>query len=500
MNVLAVVISGILFGLAFPPLSLRPLAWVAFVPALVAVRRARPRAAAGLGGLFAVTCTCTTVDWLPRTVARYYDQPWVVGLALFAGVILLMVVPPWVFFVVAYRALAARVTRGLAPLAAAAWVAGEFGRANLWTGNPWVLFGYSQVDSVRLAQIATVTGIYGVSFMLVWVNVALAEALIAGHRRRALTSLGLALVVLGALWCYGRTRLAALAADDSGRPMTVALVQTDVDLGTRWQPGLEVESLNAHLRLTNDLLRRSRPSLVVWPELAMTFFVEREPRYRAALANVVAPSGVEVLTGGLHLLGTADDPHYLDSVFVLSPRGEILDRYDKEQLLPFTEYFPFPQLDFLRRRFARARVLTPGTSTHPLPTFAGPAGVVICNEALFSDFTRARVRAGATWLAVLTNDSWLADAKYSGIASDMARERAIETRRWLVRASTWGPSMVVDPAGRVLTTTPLGTAAVTRGDVRPRSDLTPYVRFGDVFALLCLVAVGVALARRRSRA
>lgn len=504
LRAFAVVASGLLFGLAFPPVAFRPIAWTAFVPALVALRRARPAAAIGLAALFAAACTAATVDWLPRTVARYYEQPWVVGLGLFVGITLVMVVPPWIAFASVYRALAARTARGFAPLAAAAWVAAEFGRANLWTGNPWVLFGYTQIDAVHLAQVADLTGVYGLSFVVAWVNIAVAELWLARaepkRRRIAMGSLACALGVVAGMWCYGRIWLAALAGDaNAGTAVEVAVVQDNLDLGPRWRPGMELQTLEAYLHLTHDVLQDGRPRLVVWPELAMTFFVEHEPYYRAALAVELAPAGTEVLTGGLHLLGSKDEPRYLNSAFVLSPRGEILGRYDKEQLVPFMEYFPFPRLDFMRRRFARARVLTPGAPVPPLPTPAGPVGVTICNEALFPGFTRAHVRAGAVWLAVLTNDSWLRDAKFSGIAFDMARMRAIETRRWLVRASTWGPSAVVDAAGRVLMATALGTTAVTQAAVRPRRDLTPYVRFGDAFAVLCVVAVGLTLVVRRSR-
>ncbi len=116
---------------------------------------------------------------------------------------------------------------------------------------------------------------------------------------------------------------------------------------------------------------------------------------------------------------------------------------------------------------------------------------------MFPDFFRAHVRAGATWLAVLTNDSWLGDAKFSGIAFDMARMRAVETHRSLVRASTWGPSAFVDAGGRVVAETPLGTRAVLHGTVRPRAGMTAYVRFGDAFAVLCLATVVAALLRSK---
>ena len=133
----------------------------------------------------------------------------------------------------------------------------------------------------------------------------------------------------------------------------------------------------------------------------------------------------------------------------------------------------------------------------PDTVHAGPAGVLICNEALFPQRAREAVQDGATWLATLTNDTWIGSRQFATMAADMAIVRAVETRRWLVRASTSGPSMIVDPAGRVMAQTTIGVPAFTHAAIAMRTERTLYVRYGDVFVAACALAAITLLVRAR---
>jgi apolipoprotein N-acyltransferase len=498
VDALVVVLTGWLHGLCFPPTRLHALAWVVLVPALVIFRRASLGRAVALAALLALAGAVATVDWLPRTVATYYGRPVAVGIALFLGVTLVFVVPSLAAFAACYQRLG-RLPGALLPLlAAAAWVTCEFGRARVFTGNPWVLIGYSQVGVPWVMQLADVASVYGIGFVVVAVDVALAEAWIAwraGRPRDGAGGVAVACIVLVVTLAYGAWRLARPDAETTPA-VPVAVAQANLDLGTQWRRELYGQNLDAYLRLTSDALR-ARPRLVVWPENAMTFFLEDEPLYQASIARVLAPGGMELLAGGPQQSDPAH-PTYHNSAFVLGPDGAPRARYDKQHLLPFAEYFPFPTLDFLARSFGRVREFTPGRDAAPLPTVAGPAGVLICNEALFPEIARERVRNGAAWLANLTNDTWVGDRKYAEIAFDMATLRAVEQHRWLVRASTAGPSAIVDPNGRVTAATPLFTKATTAGAIVPQTGLTPYARLGDAFPIACVVTTLAALLVRRT--
>ncbi len=503
VRVLAVLVSAVLWTRAFPPHDWWPLAWIGIAPFLVAVRAA-PGAlrAAGLAWLWCTAFAWCVGAWLPRGVMQYFGQPAAVGGAFFLGTATLTAGLHYMGFALVYRALARRWTAALPLLAAAAFVAAEAARVRGPGGDPWGLVGYSQLGCTALLQIAAITGVYGASFVVVAVNAAIAELWLARRTRRvtapalrgagAVAALALAVLLAGAL----RLRQSAGAGVAPG-PGSIAVVQGDVDVGAQWSPADYGRNLAQYLRLTSGALDTAPASLVIWPESAMTFFLDEEPAYRRTLAGVLGPHGAQLLAGAPR---AADARHatFANSAFLLAPDGTITARYDKERLLPFAEYFPL-SLDLLRRRFGRVRQFSPGDATAPLDTAAGRAGVLICNEGFYGDLASARVRAGATLLVSLANDTWVSDAQFARMALDMTRVRAVEQRRWLVRASTWGPSALVDPFGRMTAVTAPDTAAVVAGAVEPLGGVTPYARLGDAFAIACtLVAMAALAARRRA--
>ena len=233
----------------------------------------------------------------------------------------------------------------------------------------------------------------------------------------------------------------------------------------------------------------------------MTFFLDQEPQYRAVLGDALTPYGAQLLAGAPRFSGPVGAPAYFNTAFLVSPAGEIVASYDKQRLLPFAEYFPVPSLDYLRRRFARVREFTPGESKALLPTPAGPAGVVICNEAVFPDLPGERVRAGAAYLVNPANDTWVNDPRFSAELFDMVSLRAVEQRRYLVRASTSGFSAIVDPWGRTTAVTQPFTRGWVVGSIASSDGITVYGRFGDLFVLVALAgsvfAHAVSAARPR---
>jgi len=502
-SLLIAVIGGLLYGACFAPFRLQWLAWIVLAP-LVVVMRAQPTAgrAALLGAAAALAGNYLTVHWLPHTITVYYQQPQPWGFAIFAAVSLAMVVP-WLSAFGAATWLLSRRPGPFLPLSvAAAWVAVELARSTFLTGNPWVLLGYSQIGVDSVVQIADLAGVYGISFVLATSGAAVAELYLALRRRQAFDTrlaiaVGSALVLSAATYAYGRLRLAGADRADS-TPASVGLVQGNLDLGSQWRQELYGRNLDVYMRLTHEVLSRERVDLVIWPEAAMTFFVADEPLYRAALGRLLQPFQSELLSGGPYAVEKAG-PFY-NSAYLLAANGDILARYDKEKLLPFAEYFPFGT-GILRRNFGRVRQFTAVPTPALLPTAIGRAGVLICNEAMFPEIARRRVRAGAEILVNLSNDTWVGDEQFSAIAFATSLLRAVEQRRYLIRVSTSGPSAIIDPWGRRLVETAIAKRATAIGAVRPRSDRTIYSRVGDTFALACLlflaIAVTSALLRRR---
>jgi apolipoprotein N-acyltransferase len=502
MVLLATLISALLYGLAFPPLALRPVAWIALVPFMIAVRRSSAATTVGLAWAWSIVASSMTTGWFPHAVTTYFQQPPVVGIGLFLGVTTCTATLEYVGFALCYRALGRRPRPLLPLLAGAAWAGAELGRAELLGGDPWALIGYSQVGLQPVVQIADLAGVYGIAFVMAAANAALAELWLArgaGTWRPAIRGL-LATAVLGAATlAYGIVRLHEQPEWARARGVQVAVVQGNLDQGAQWRPDLYGRNLEEYLRLSTGALHDFGPALVVWPESAMTFFLDTEPLYRAAIAGVLRSGGAQLIAGGPRA-GSGPPRRYYNSVFLLSDDGAILATYDKQHLLPFAEYFPLRGEGLMRRRFAHVREFSPGGPSPPLPTVAGAAGVMICNEAMFPEIATDRVRAGAEFLVNLANDSWVGDRQFSAITFDTVVLRAIEERRYLVRASTSGPSAIVDPRGGVTAFSGTGARAVIAGIVRPVRERTVYARVGDSFALACVAAVVVVLgadARRR---
>jgi len=385
-------------------------------------------------------------------------------------------------------------------------VALELGRGRLLTGtrffigNPWALIGYSQAEWIGLIQVASLAGVYGVGFVVVAVNAGLAELWLAWRARtqplpRAAVAALLACVPAAAALVYGAFELRN--PHDDGEPIRIAVVQGNLDLGSRWRSEFYGRNLDTYLDLSLQAIDRERPEIVFWPELALTFHLADELLFRAAIARVLTEGNTELVAGGPYLADDAESD-FRNSVFVLSPAGEVTARYDKQYLVPFAEFAPLPHFELGRRDFGALRAFGRGASAAPLPTRVGPAGILICNEAMLPEVAAARVRAGARFLVNPSNDSWIASHGFADGMFDMASFRAVEQRRYLVRASTAGPSAVVDPWGRVRARTAQGERALVLASVRPRDGLSLYARIGDAFALGC-VGVAIVAALRGAR-
>jgi apolipoprotein N-acyltransferase len=450
-------------------------------------------------------------SWLIGAVVRYFDQSWYVGVAMLAGTTLVGASVEYCAVALCHRAFARRYAPAVVVLlTASAWAAAELCRTRIGFGNPWGLFGYAIVGDgtgvlwPALAQVADLGGVYAVTFVLVSINAGIAEALAAATRRdfaRGAGALVLGAVVAVSAYGYGRARLSAVSAQ-RGASVPIAIVQANLDLGSQWREEMYGANLAEHLELTDRVLHEHRPRIrtIFWPENSMTFFVDKEPAYRAAIGRVLAAYDAELVAGAPRF-ENPDQPAYFNSVFVFRPDGEISARYDKRRLMPFAEYFPLSMIDLLRRSFGRVRTFEAATPLAPMPSRAGKLGVIVCNEAIYPDDAATRAREGAEVLANLSNDSWVEGTEFAENQLRIATLRAIEQRRWLVRASTSGPSAIVEPTGRIVTRSEPHTLAVLTGEVRPRTNVSIYGRYGDAFAWTCLAVTLTALvATRRRRA
>jgi len=504
VQVALVLFSVALHALAFPPWNVTPVVWVALVPFLWTVGGASPGRGALLGLLWGMGSIWTVAAWVPPALTVYYEQPWWFGLLFSIGASLLF----WSSYYALFGAGAAWLGRrcGTGPLSwllAALWVACEFARSRLFTGEPWLPIGYALVPHVTLIQVADVGGVFLLSFVVVLFNATVTACANVfwgrpapcGRTVRAALS---AVVVVAAAWAYGGYRLATPLP--GGPAVPVLVVQANNDLGSQWRREFYGLGLDRYLQMTRAAALEAAPQVIVWPESAVTFFLAHEPAFQAQIAALLRETGTDLLVGAPHH-DDADPalPRYFNSAFYMTSDGRLGERYDKAHLLPFAEYFPLRFIQFLRRHFERVRTFTPGDGTTLLHTRLGTAAVVICFEAIFPDLVRRQMARGAEVLVNLSNDVWLGGGAGPAQHLAMVALRAVENRTWVIRATTTGISALIDPYGRIVAQAPTGAAAVLHGRVVPLRVGTFYKRHGDVFAWGCVALAALACLRLRHR-
>ncbi len=522
--------TAVLLDLAFPVAGLLPpvravLSMIALLPLLWAVlrpeaveRRKYLRRSALTGYLAGVLWYGLNCYWIYATMHQYGGLPPIVAV----GIVALFSLILGLYFGL-FALLVALVRQGTGRLLWAAcaapflWVAVEFLAAHL-TCVPWDQLGYSQVDNLLLTRLAPWTGVYGLSTVLAGVNAVWLGAFFARTPRRRMRFVGGALLLTCGLQSGSLLRPARAPAG-----ARAVLVQPDLRVGAdlseenEWvdAPGdpAWTRHTTAYLSLSGNVctpyllgmpepapVRVKRiclgpavkPDLVAWPE-SPSPFRSWDPRFTLLLGELAGRTGATTVVGApsVDLAG-----HLYNAAIVTRPDGTRAGEYRKAHLVPWGEYVPFAPV------FAFAGTLTQnvGRFTHgrDRSVFTLPdghtMGVFICYEAVFADEIRQFARNGAQVFVNISDDGWYGDTSAPWQHLNMARMRAIENRRWIVRDTNSGVTAAIDPLGRVTESMPRHVLGALAADYGYRDRLTFYTRFGDVWAWLCAILSGAAAA------
>ncbi|MDG2305341.1 MAG: apolipoprotein N-acyltransferase [Candidatus Binatia bacterium] len=477
-------LSGALYAIALPPLGVDALGWVAFAPLFVAVAAVRPGRAFGLGMLWFLVGSFGFASAMPHLISTYFDVPWAVGAAAFLGLT--------IAFGPLYGCYAAWISwlagRGAAnPLLAAAGLGTvEWARTSAGSIFGWALAAHTQTPGSVVLQSADIGGAYLPGMVLTASAFAIASWFspsLLPHRRGA-WNVGIGLTVIAALAYGGVVRPAEPVSEDGLR---VAIVQGGIPHEARWQPEGAGEDLDHYLDLTEET-ELFEPDLVVWPEYAIAFNLRPRSEERARLFDVTANGGPDLLFGAPYHRGLS--PLILQNSAFLLHDGKLAGRYDKNELLPFAERSPLPAwVTSDRTQF------TPGRKASPIATSDIPVGIFLCSEGLRPGMARRVTANGATVLANLSNDSWLGTRAAARMQLRSTALRAIENRRYLLRATGSGKSALIGPDGRVLVSSEYGAQDTLFGVVEARTGRTFYNQHGDVLAVLALVLAGLGSLR-----
>lgn len=496
-NVLAALISGLLLTAAFPKLSQSYLLWVALVPLLWALHGQTGRTAFLLGLINGLSHYLSLLYWIVYVTHTYGNMP----VALGFGVLLLLAT-----YLSLYRGFWAwglgwGQQCGFNPLwwAPAWWVVLEYGQTHLFTGFPWELLGYGLYRSPLLVQIADLTGVYGLSFLIVLVNQAIFLLLLGfsettGRQRRWPALIVTVVIMVGSL-TYGYHRLQTIQRHmHRAEHLRVAVVQGNIEQGQKWNPRFQKTTLDIYATLTRQV-NDDHPRLIIWPETAAPFFFLRDQELSRRVAEIARQAQSYLLFGAPAFeFGPQGEQHFYNRAYLLTPAGRVAGAYDKAHLVPYGEYVPLRRFfPFIGKMVPMVGDFAEGPPGKVLPLPEGDVGTLICFESIFPDLSRAMVQNGAKLLVNITNDAWFGTTSAPYQHLSMAVVRAVENRVSLARAANTGFSAFVTPDGRIIWRSNLfvPAARVTSLPLGPGGSF--YSRFGDVFVWLCLGLIGLGL-------
>jgi len=500
------VISAVLLILSFPNFNFNMLAWVALVPMLFAIDGLKPSRAFLVSYLSGILFLLGTVYWLvhvtlPGMIAS------VLFFALYFGL---------------FGLSASRITDQNSQLSIiiipALWVALEWIRGNFMTGFGWVLLAHSQTGNIPIIQIADITGAYGVSFLIVFVNTAIFVTIRDFRKKEYRTGyLVAALTLVFIAQAYGILKLKNVF---TGERLRVAVVQGNIPQSKKWDDRFRKEIYKKYEKLTRAAAK-NKPGLVIWPETSVPDFPELDNNVSGWVGGMAksidapilvgAPSE-DVKTGALH-----------NSAVLFGKDGKMSGRYDKLHLVPFGEYVPFKRFLSFVERFAPSPIgdFSPGKDFSIFGFFIerksvedGTSfkllkkvkfGCLICFEDIFPELSRESVKRGADFLVNITNDAWFkySSAPYQHVQNSIFR--AVENRVNVVRAANTGVSCFINQKGEVVAAVGSGDENIfvdgfVTYDIVLTNVKTFYTLYGDVFAFACMLSllIGIpVLARRR---
>ncbi|MFA6472568.1 MAG: apolipoprotein N-acyltransferase [Candidatus Latescibacterota bacterium] len=460
--------SALLMSFAFPPFGLGFLAYVALIPLIVLTEKLSLRPLFFWTWFSGVVFFSITISWI-----RHVTWP---GMIL---AVLVMAVFTALPFVIAgfVRMVYPRLWLFSLPftLAGLEWI-----RSFDQLAFPWMILGNSQTCYHWLIQFADITSAFGVSWWVAMVNV----SIIFLARRRCVSRIVFLCLLFLIPLVY--SQVVIRTAHDTGKKITVALVQGNVLPDEKWDENMVLWNVNLYTTMSKNTMAY-KPDLLIWPETAVPTYLLESPGYRFMIQNFVDFNGVPLLTGLPAIDFSTQETWNAAGLFL--PNENEVQRYDKMNLVPFGEAIPldelFPglrKLEWGQANWCRGKETVVFTSKQ-LPPF----NVAICFESIFPDLIRRFVVKGSQFITVITNDVWFGPRTSPVQHAMISVMRAIEFHRPVVRCANTGISMIIDPYGRIVKKTKTFERTTLIGTISPQTGMTIYARYGNLFSQGCFV-------------
>lgn len=370
------------------------------------------------------------------------------------------------------------------------WTGMEYFRTLTQFAFPWSDLGYTQSYYLYILQIVSVISVHGLSFIILVVNILLWQLFRPEvSLPRKMTSFFTMLVIPLLLVAYGWAIIPVIPIDGK---LSVAVLQGSVPIEVKWRNGNEAHSFELYDSLARSVEDSVR--LFIWPETSAPSYLSHDYKYQRIVGQTAIATGSTHLVGALGADQVGDQYRHHNSAYLFDSTGQLLDRYDKMKLVPFTEQVPYQDnLPFLRKEFL-TQYLTfietygvqfwsdfyPGDSAKLFAVDGILFAPLICYEVTFPDYVRDMIVDGADFIVEITNDTWFGHSLGIHMHSQAFITRAVENRCWGVRAANSGLSYIVDPYGRIRTSLPLDEVAALTGKVGLLDGFSVFTRTGDI--------------------
>lgn len=472
VGIIICLISGAALSLAFPGADQQWIAWFSAAPLIYFTLKYTWKKAILCGLAFGLGFFLPLLYW----IAIFGKLPWI-ALGIFQALFV-------VLFALAVSIFGRRAgSWGRFLLVPALWVLAEWARSLGMYGFTWGDIGYSQYRQVSLIQISSVTGVWGVSFLVALSNSSLAGLAADGFKRRfsaVHVQAGITAVLILAVVLWGHS----VAVDGTGTGFRTAVIQGNINPDVYGNREYQEKTWSVYEGMTLKAAM-GNTQLIVWPEGVVPGASGLGPETQGRLAGLAQRVNAYLLVGGHDM--DAQGRVY-NSVYMIEPGTGLEGRYAKVHLVPFGEFVPMRKyLPFLKQYQVTPFDQYPGPGHNLTHMATAGVGTSICFESIFPYISREMTRNGANILCVVTNDSWFLRTSAAEQHMAMSVFRAVENRRFLVRAAATGISCFIGPDGRVLSRTELFVPAVLSENVDTRWDISLYTRCGDWLLWLLLV-------------
>jgi len=480
-NTILIIISGILLVLSFPNYNLVTLSYIFLVPLLISINKQNKYICFLFGFLTGMVAYSGIMYWIvPTFIAA--------GQSKLLGVLCLLLLSAYCSIYIGIFCIFLNLFNSIKGIyfifsLSSIWVILEYIRTYFLSGFPWGVLGYTQWKFLSLIQISEITGVYGISFLIVFINLAIGKFVIdkIEFKNKFKYILCTSLIFLFCI-LYGYLRLNLFQSGNNSKSINVVCLQGNIDQYKKWDKKYQKEIINTYTMLINKSMK-TNPDLIIWPESSVPGYLLNEIDLYNYIREIIKKSKC------YHIIGSVvyNKSKFYNSAILFSKEGNPIEIYSKVHLVPFGETIPFKP--FLSKYIKVLNELGDFTSGRDYKIFhikGCDLGINICYESIFPEISRKITKKGAEILVNITNDAWYLRTSAAQQHFIFNIFRAIENRRTVIRCANTGITGFIDKYGRINKKTEIFSTLILEAVVNTNKFETIYTKFGDIFIFLCI--------------